>query len=155
MFRALVFHKLPSKSGISLDMEFSYSLENIHDAARWLLDAAGDRKIITFHGDLGAGKTTLIAEICSLMNVVETVSSPTFSIINVYTAPEGEKIFHLDLYRLKSEREAIDAGVEDCLASESLCLVEWPERAPDFFTGEMHCYISIAGSSTRKLRIIV
>ncbi|RYG42033.1 MAG: tRNA (adenosine(37)-N6)-threonylcarbamoyltransferase complex ATPase subunit type 1 TsaE [Chitinophagaceae bacterium] len=135
-------------------MEFTYSLENIGEAAQWLLKQAAGRKIIAFHGDLGAGKTTLISSICNFLNVKEAVSSPTFAIINAYSTERSEKIFHIDLYRLKNEQEAIEAGVEDCLASGSLCLVEWPERVPDFFTGEMHCYISLVGNRARKLRII-
>ncbi len=135
-------------------MEFIYGLGNIEDAAKWLLNQAHGRNIITFHGDLGAGKTTLISSMCALLKVKEAVSSPTFSIINSYTTGDSETIFHIDLYRIKDEQEAIDAGVEDCLLSGNLCFVEWPERVPDFFTGEMHCYISLAGNMKRKLRII-
>ena len=135
-------------------MEFTYSLNKIEEAAKWLLNQAGSRKIVAFHGDLGAGKTTLIAAICKQLKVTEPVSSPTYPIINAYSNAAGEKIFHLDLYRLNSEQEAIEAGVEDCLVSGDLCLVEWPERLPGFFTGEVHCYISGAGPASRKLRII-
>ena len=65
----------------------------------------------------------------------DTVSSPTFSIINEYAYPSG-LIYHLDLYRLKNEDEALRAGVEDCLNSRSICLVEWPNRAPGIFPKE-------------------
>lgn len=155
MFTAPRLNSPGHKSGIYLGMEFRYSLDKIDEAAEWLLSWKGDRKILAFHGDLGAGKTTLIAAICRKLKVLEAVSSPTFAIINAYTTREKETIFHMDLYRIKSEQEAIDAGVEDCLISGSLCLVEWPEKQPDLFSGETHCYISIASGTERILRIIV
>ncbi|RYG28076.1 MAG: tRNA (adenosine(37)-N6)-threonylcarbamoyltransferase complex ATPase subunit type 1 TsaE, partial [Chitinophagaceae bacterium] len=74
-------------------MEFIYGLGNIEDAATWLLNQAHGRKIITFHGDLGAGKTTLISSLCTLLKVKEAVSSPTFSIINSYTTGSSEMGF--------------------------------------------------------------
>jgi tRNA threonylcarbamoyladenosine biosynthesis protein TsaE len=79
---------------------------------------------------MGAGKTTFIHALCDQKKVSSTVGSPTFSIINEYTYPGGS-IFHIDLYRLKDAEEAIRAGVEDCLYSGNICLVEWPERAID------------------------
>jgi tRNA threonylcarbamoyladenosine biosynthesis protein TsaE len=81
---------------------------------------------------MGAGKTTFIHALCQLKGVTDMVGSPTFSIINEYQFPGG-KIFHLDLYRLKDEEEALRAGVEDVLYSGELCLVEWPDRAPGIF----------------------
>ena len=81
---------------------------------------------------MGSGKTTLIHALCVVKGVTDTVGSPSFSIINEYRYPEG-RIFHLDLYRLKDEEEALRAGVEDVLYSGDLCLVEWPDRAPGIF----------------------
>lgn len=75
---------------------------------------------------MGAGKTTLSVVICRALGVDENeISSPTYSIINEYQGANG-KIFHLDLYRLKDEEEAFNAGVEDVLHSGNICLVEWP-----------------------------
>jgi tRNA threonylcarbamoyladenosine biosynthesis protein TsaE len=85
---------------------------------------------------MGAGKTTLIEAICAAKGVREHTSSPTFSIINQYGYTEdGEEklIYHIDLYRLKDEEEIIQAGVEDCVYSGSLCMIEWPQKAPDLF----------------------
>ncbi len=86
------------------------------------------------------------------------VGSPTFAIINEYIYKEGTadagKIFHIDLYRLNDEEEAIRAGVEDCLYSDHISLVEWPERAPGIFPGNTaHIYINVVNSNTRRLRI--
>ena len=84
----------------------------------------------------GCGETTFIHALCECKHVSTPVGSPTFSLVNeyVYTGAEGERtIFHIDLYRLKDEEEAVQAGIEDCIYSGALCFVEWPERAPGIF----------------------
>ena len=102
---------------------------------------------------MGAGKTTFIHALCEVKGVKDVVGSPTFSIINEYYCPSG-KIFHIDLYRLKDEEEAIRAGVEDCLYSDHICFVEWPEKAPDLFPNDtVHVFIEVADSETRHLTI--
>jgi len=103
----------------------------------------------------GAGKTTFIHALCEVMGVKGTISSPTFSIINQYTAANGNSIYHMDLYRLKDENEAINAGVEDCLYSGNICLVEWPEKAPGIFPdGTLHVNITMLDTNTRKIETI-
>src|SRR5476649_2602656 len=102
---------------------------------------------------LGAGKTTFIRALCAAKNVKETVGSPTFSIINEYGYPGGT-LFHLDLYRLKDEEEALRAGVEDCLYSGEICLVEWPDRAPGIFPdSSLVITLENLDENTRKMRI--
>ena len=102
---------------------------------------------------MGAGKTTFIHALCEVKGVKDVVGSPTFSIINEYSYPGG-MIFHIDLYRLKNEEEAIRAGVEDCLYSDHICFVEWPERAPGIFPPDaIHAYIELIDSDTRHLTI--
>ena len=85
------------------------------------------------------------------------VGSPTFSIINEYYFFENgaeKKIFHIDLYRLRDEQEAIQAGVEDCLNSDHICLVEWPERIPSLLSEDcLHVHIETVNAKIRKLRI--
>jgi tRNA threonylcarbamoyladenosine biosynthesis protein TsaE len=89
-----------------------------------------------------------------VLTVNDTVSSPTFSIINEYRSTEGKVIYHLDLYRLKDDQEAINAGVEDCFYSGNLCLVEWPDITPSLFPDDtVHCYLSVSGEKERKLVI--
>ena len=135
-------------------MDVSFSLDKIHDAAVKILKAIEGKKVIALHGDMGAGKTTFIHAVCNAMGVKDAVSSPTFSIINEYTSAEGKIIYHLDLYRLKSAQEAIEAGVEDCLYSGNLCMVEWPEIAPALLPDNaVHCYISVTGANERSLVI--
>jgi len=109
-------------------MEWQSTLDNIGETARRFWQYAEGHKVIAFYGPMGAGKTTLIHALCDEKGVTSTVGSPTFSIINEYNYPGG-KIFHIDLYRLKDEEEAVRAGVEDCLYSGNICLVEWPGRA--------------------------
>jgi len=134
-------------------MEWIFDLGHIHEAARKCWIEAGAKKIFAFHGNMGAGKTTFIHALCDEKNVSSTVGSPTFSIINEYTYPEG-KIFHIDLYRLRDEEEAIRAGVEDCLYSGDVCLVEWPERAPGIFPEDaVHVYMDTLSPDTRKIII--
>jgi tRNA threonylcarbamoyladenosine biosynthesis protein TsaE len=86
--------------------------------------------------------------------VTETVTSPTYSIIQEYKTSRNETIFHIDLYRIKSKTEAMDAGVEDCLASNEICMVEWPERAPEIFPSQtIYTGIEILSETKRKLII--
>src|SRR5688500_3505643 len=116
-------------------MELIFSLDQIESAASQFLEAFADKKVFAFHGDMGAGKTTFISAVCRLKGVKTTVSSPTFSIIYQYEAG-GRKLYHLDLYRLRSNDEAVQAGVEDVLYSGDICLVEWPQKAPDIFPAD-------------------
>lgn len=116
-------------------MEISFRLEDIRSAAEQCWQQFPLKKVFAFHGEMGAGKTTFIHALCDVKGVTDTVGSPTFSIINQYNSPYG-KIFHIDLYRLKDEEEALRAGVEDVLYSGEICLVEWPDRAPGIFPPE-------------------
>jgi tRNA threonylcarbamoyladenosine biosynthesis protein TsaE len=103
---------------------------------------------------MGAGKTTFIHALCEVMNVTDAISSPTFSIINHYKTAAEQTIYHMDLYRIKDENEAINAGVEDCLYSGNICFVEWPEKAPGVFPDEtLYITISSVNDNTRKLKL--
>jgi len=134
-------------------MERIISLENIHLAAKEFWDLFKDKKLFAFDGKMGSGKTTFIHALCDVKKVTSAVGSPTFSIINEYISPEG-KIFHIDLYRLRDEEEATRAGVEDCLYSGEICLVEWPQRAPGIFPPEtIHISIDFLDRSTRKIHM--
>lgn len=135
-------------------MVVDFALQEIDQAAMQLIAAAAGRKIFAFHGEMGAGKTTLIHAICQQLNIKDAIGSPTFSIINEYRTVSGEIVYHLDLYRLKDEAEAIAAGVEDCLYSGNRCLVEWPEKAPGLFPDDtVQCYLKSTGHNLRKLQI--
>ena len=132
-------------------MELRFQLQGIGTVADAFWHAFPLQKVFAFHGDMGAGKTTLIHSLCLARGVTDTVGSPTFSIINEYRYPGGS-IFHIDLYRLKDEEEAIRAGVEDVLYSGELCLVEWPDRAPDIFPPDtVHIHLEVLDPDTRKI----
>lgn len=133
-------------------MEKTFTLSEINDIAQIFWDSFPDQKVYAFQGNMGAGKTSFIRALCTLKNVKETVGSPTFSIINEYSYPGG-LIYHLDLYRLKNEEEAIRAGVEECLTSGEICLVEWPDRAPGIFPDDtLGISLETMDEITRKLR---
>jgi len=134
-------------------MELRFHLQEIEAAARFFWQQFPLRAVFAFHGDMGAGKTTLIHALCSIKGVTDTVGSPTFSIINEYRYGGG-KIYHIDLYRLKDEEEAIRAGVEDVLYSGDICLVEWPDRAPGIFPPEtIHLRLEVIDPDTRKITV--
>jgi tRNA threonylcarbamoyladenosine biosynthesis protein TsaE len=106
--------------------QFQYQLEDIRTISNQVLSAAGAQKIFLFHGEMGAGKTTLIKAICNALGTDENISSPTFSIVNEYLIPKG-KIYHFDFYRLKNPTEALDMGYEEYFYSGEYCFIEWPE----------------------------
>lgn len=103
-----------------------HSLADLPQAAREVLDFAKGENILLFQGEMAAGKTTLIKEICRQAGVTEPVSSPTYSLVNEYLSQQGETIYHFDFYRIHHEAEAQDIGVTEYLDSGCLCLIEWP-----------------------------
>lgn len=136
-------------------MNLTTTTASLQADATLFWNSVRDARVIAFHGEMGSGKTTLIHALCDVLGVEDTVGSPTFSIINQYNYVEDgqrKKLYHLDLYRLKDEEEAHRAGVEDCLYSGDICLVEWPEKAPALFPPDtLHVYISITGPDSRRL----
>jgi tRNA threonylcarbamoyladenosine biosynthesis protein TsaE len=138
-------------------MKLEFTLSEIKQAAEKFWVAAADKKVLAFHGSMGAGKTTFIHALCNVKGVKDVVGSPTFSIINEYRYMENglvKKIYHIDLYRLKDEQEAVRTGVEDCLYSDHSCLVEWPEKAPGLFPADtVHVFIEPVNDTTRIITI--
>lgn len=92
-----------------------------------LISLRGEADVIVFYGSMGAGKTTLIKNMCHRMGVTDEVNSPTFAIVNEYVTENGEPVYHFDFYRIKKIEEAYDIGYENYFYSGNLCLVEWPE----------------------------
>ena len=142
-------------------LELNYSLKDIEDVLQAFWNIAGNYSTIAFSGNMGAGKTTFISRLCELLAVEDTVSSPTFSLINEYHfTKEGKSavIYHMDWYRLKSEEEAISAGIEDCLLQASLkkdhCFIEWPEKAMSLLTTP-YLWVSIENLSETERRMTV
>ncbi len=139
-------------------MEFVFSLDTIRQIAAEFWKAVGAYRVFAFHGEMGAGKTTFIHALCDIKGVSSVVGSPTFSLVNEYSFQSGliqNDIYHIDLYRVKDEEEAIQAGIEDCIYSGSYCFVEWPEKAPDLFPDDtVHVYISAVDAGMRGLKLL-
>lgn len=135
-------------------MEIFFELKSIDKIASEFLKSFNRFKVFAFSGELGAGKTTFITALCKELKVVETVTSPTYSIIQEYKTLEGKIIYHIDLYRIKSSYEAMEAGIEDCLNSNEICFVEWPEKATDIFPDNtVFSNFEIISDTERKLII--
>ena len=103
------------------------SQDELPDVARAVIRSLGRRTVVAFRGEMGAGKTTRIREIAAELGAKDTVTSPTFAIVNQYKAGK-ERIHHFDFYRIDDQREAYDFGYEEYFYSGDLCLVEWPEK---------------------------
>lgn len=104
-----------------------YSLENLPEIAKAIILTANNKTIL-FYGEMGVGKTTLIKEICKQLEVQDTISSPTFSLVNEYQTLSSAKVFHFDFYRIEQEEEALDMGIDDYFYNNEWCLIEWPEN---------------------------
>ncbi len=113
------------------------SLEEIGAVAEQFVRLAmQEDTVFAFNGQMGAGKTTFIKALCEALGVSETVTSPTFAIVNEYRSDEtGELIYHFDFYRIKKLEEAYDMGCEDYFYSGAVCLIEWPELVEDLLPG--------------------
>lgn len=132
-------------------IELEFNLTDLPKLAQTLWPYIHQHKIIAFYGEMGAGKTTLIKAICKIINIQENVNSPTFSIINEYKSQYGS-IFHMDWYRLKDAEEAYNVGIEEIIDSGNICLIEWPERAPQLLPNTtLNIYLSVISENKRKL----
>ena len=130
----------------------NYIESELQEIARKLISNYKQIHVWCFYAEMGAGKTTLIKEICKELLVADEMSSPTFSIINEYESEDGSTFYHFDLYRLESLEEAQNIGVEEYLDSGNLCLIEWPELLepllPDNY---LEINIKLVGNNARSL----
>ena len=108
-------------------MEIRFKEEDIRQAAQQFVEAMGENTVFAFYGKMGAGKTTFIKALCEELGVDDTVTSPTFAIVNEYEAAQGRPIYHFDFYRIKKVSEAYDMGCEEYFYSGHPCFIEWPE----------------------------
>lgn len=104
------------------------SIAELHIAAEALISYFDKYSVYAFYGEMGAGKTTFIKEICRQIQIVSNVNSPTFAILNEYISSKGVPLFHFDFYRIKNLNEAIDIGIDDYFYSGHICFIEWPEK---------------------------
>lgn len=130
------------------------TLAQLQEAARTFLKATQQAKgVFAIYGEMGAGKTTFIKAVCQAMGVENTVNSPTFSLINEYTKPTGEPIYHMDFYRLKHSREAVDLGCEDYFSSGCTTFIEWPDKLGEYLPDEhTRVDINVQPDGSRQIR---
>ena len=130
----------------------NYVEEELQEVARKLLSNFKQLNVWCFDAEMGAGKTTLIKQICRELGVEEDMSSPTFSIVNEYASTSGEEIYHFDFYRLREIEEAINIGAEDYFFSGNLCLIEWPALVKPMLPDEyLQISIKLVGNNARSL----
>jgi tRNA threonylcarbamoyladenosine biosynthesis protein TsaE len=127
------------------------TLESLPSVAKQVLDAFPDSRVFALYGRMGAGKTTLIKELCRELDVADEVQSPTFSIVNEYKTAENDSVYHFDFYRINKIEEVFDIGYEDYVYSGSYCFIEWPELAEDLLP-EGTVRLEISGENERLVR---
>jgi tRNA threonylcarbamoyladenosine biosynthesis protein TsaE len=108
-------------------MNKNYSLEDLSIIASEIILLAKSKTLL-FYGQMGVGKTTLIKEICKILKVQDSISSPTFSLVNEYQTSNKDKVFHFDFYRITNDEEALDMGIEEYFYNNDWCLIEWPKN---------------------------
>tara|TARA_R110001592_G_scaffold32473_1_gene113608 strand:+ start:802 stop:1209 length:408 start_codon:yes stop_codon:yes gene_type:complete len=134
-------------------MDKNYSLENLSEVAAELISSAKNKTLL-FYGQMGVGKTTLIKEICEQLAVLDTISSPTFSLVNEYETSKKEKVFHFDFYRITDEEEALDMGIEEYFDNNDWCLIEWPENIENLLPLDaVEIHLSILEDQNRNIQI--
>ena len=127
---------------------------NLLDEVSAELLRLSNNRIFVIEGKMGVGKTTLIKSFCKSLNVIDFVSSPTFSIVNEYMTENKEKIFHFDLYRLNNVEELDALGLEMYLDSGSYCFLEWPELAQSFLPKNYHTIKLTMQQNNRTIELI-
>ncbi len=128
----------------------SADLTDLDAVSKVILEEAQKEKVILFFGEMGMGKTTLIKNLCKLLNVKDQVSSPTFSLVNEYFSETSQTpVYHFDFYRLENEEEAMDMGYEEYFYSNGYCLIEWPEKIPSLWP-EQFVRVDIKESGTQR-----
>ena len=103
------------------------ALSDLPRVAEEVINSLEGRTVVLLRGGMGAGKTTLVSRIAALLGAEDTVTSPTFALVNQYEGSEC-RIYHFDFYRIDRIEEVFDLGYEEYFYSGDLCLVEWPEK---------------------------
>ncbi len=128
------------------------SKNDIDKAAKEFLNFYKEEAVFAFYGEMGAGKTTFIKSICEQLEVIDTVTSPTFSLINEYYTSNDALLYHFDFYRIETIQEAKDIGCEDYFYSGNICLIEWPEKIEEILPeNTVNIKIEVLSPDSRKI----
>ena len=131
----------------------NYSLEDLSLIAAEIISSAKSKTLL-FYGEMGVGKTTLIKEICKELKVQDSISSPTFSLVNEYQTSTNEKVFHFDFYRIKDLEEALDMGIEEYFYNNDWCLIEWPGNIENLLPLEaVEVHLTILDNRKRNIQL--
>lgn len=129
------------------------SLSELERVAEEILSALGERRVVLLRGGMGAGKTTLVSRIAAKLGAEDTVTSPTFALVNEYEGREGT-IYHFDFYRINRVEEVFDLGYEEYFYSDELCFVEWPEMVEGLLPDDaMQVRITVGDDQKRIFEI--
>ena len=128
-------------------------VEGLTEVSDYLISQRESADVVAFYGPMGAGKTTLIKNLCHRMGVTDEVNSPTFAIVNEYVTEDGDSVYHFDFYRIKKLEEAYDIGYENYFYSGNYCLIEWPELIEPLLP-ERYLRVDIRQGATDDERII-
>ena len=134
-------------------MSEEYNLDDVPNVVKELLDKLSS-KIVLFYAPMGAGKTTLIKEICRQLGTDDVITSPTFSLVNEYQTDTNQTIYHFDFYRIEEEEEAYDIGIEDYFNSGNWCFIEWPQNIENLLPLDTSIVeISIIDKNKRSIQL--
>ncbi len=140
---------MPSKNSYTCSQE-----EELFDIAKKLFQKYPTQRIFALDGAMGVGKTTFMKYICRYLQSEDTVSSPTFSMVNEYSLPSNETLYHFDFYRIKNIEEALDMGFEEYIYSNQYCFMEWAEKVDVLLPPET-IHVTMFTNDEDKERVIV
>jgi len=143
--------KAPERSATQL---FCPNINALPQVAAQVVNMCGANRVWLLYGSMGAGKTTFIKAVAQHLGVVDTVNSPTFSLVNEYADQQGQAYYHFDFYRIKTEAEAFDMGIEEYFDSGAYCFVEWPQQIPSFVPPQ-HVSIQIEAGPQQERTFII
>jgi tRNA threonylcarbamoyladenosine biosynthesis protein TsaE len=126
--------------------------EELKEAAERLLKETEGRRIYALFGAMGAGKTTFVKAICEVLGSTDRVVSPTFTIVNEYTAKEKDPVYHFDFYRINKITEVYDIGIDEYFDSGNFCFMEWPELIEEILPPEtVRVNINVMPDDSREI----
>ncbi len=129
-------------------------LDTLKAAARQFVQFTKGTSLFAFYGPMGSGKTTFIKAIGVELGATGLVTSPTFSLVNEYTLPNGQMLYHFDLYRINREEELYDIGFEEYFMGDNYIFIEWADKAPDLLPEDIvHVTIEETGPESRQVTI--